>query len=49
MISLIMSRQKHIRKVLVIGIIEQVNDKNEFSVVLKLQPKWMDEEKQEKL
>ncbi len=48
MLSLIMSRQKHIRKVLVIGMIEQVND-GEFSLVMKLQPKWTDEENQEKL
>lgn len=45
-----MSRQRHIRKILVIGIVEKINDnKEEFSIVLKLQPKWLDEQNNEKL
>jgi single-stranded DNA-binding protein len=44
-----MSKQKHIRKILVIGIVENVNDKEEFSLVMKLQPKWLDENNVEKI
>jgi single-stranded DNA-binding protein len=41
---------KHIRKILIIGIVEKVNDnKEEFSVLMKLQPKWTDDQNTEKL
>ena len=45
-----MSRSRHIRKAILIGIVENVNDQNEnFSMHIKVQPKWTDETGAEKL